>query len=414
MKAWATTYIPPIASYPTPTLRLTNSLTSNKEEISEDVVSMYVCGITPYDATHLGHAATYLAFDLVNRYLRFSGREVKYIQNITDVDDPLLERANRDGVLWEQLAEDQISLFRDDMISLRILPPDHYMGAVETIPWVIKVIEELQNSGAVYQIESDLYFDITFDSKFSSYTNLSLEEQRSIFSERGGDPNRSGKRHPLDCLIWKGKRAGEPHWPSPFGDGRPGWHIECTAIALEYLTPPISIQGGGSDLHFPHHSMCAAEGRVLTGKDFAQRFVHTGMIGLDGEKMSKSRGNLKFVSVLRGQSVDPMALRIALLAGHYRSDRSWSDDLLARSERRLDLWRRAIASPYGGDVSHLIKDILAALSDDLDTPLAFSFVDEWATKRLNELTGGNLKSSMDTSEIGQLSRFLDAVLGIAL
>lgn len=414
MKAWATTYIPPLAGFSTPTLRLTNSLTGEKQEIGEEKVSMYVCGITPYDATHLGHAATYLAFDLINRYLKFSGKQVEYIQNITDVDDPLLERANRDGVQWEKLAQDQISLFRDDMISLRILPPDHYMGAVETIPWVIRAIEELQRRGTVYQVDDDLYFDITSDPNFDTYTALSLDEQRAIFAERGGDPDRRGKRNPLDCLIWKGKRDGEPHWPSPFGDGRPGWHIECTAIALEYLTAPISIQGGGSDLHFPHHSMCAAEGRVLTGTNFAQRFVHTGMIGLDGEKMSKSRGNLKFVSVMRNQSVDSMALRLALLSGHYRSDRSWSDELLATSEHRLDLWRSAIASPYGGDVTPLIEKVLQALSDDLDTPSAFSLIDDWARQRLNALELGNSGVSTDTTEIGQLSRFLDGVLGVAL
>jgi L-cysteine:1D-myo-inositol 2-amino-2-deoxy-alpha-D-glucopyranoside ligase len=414
MKAWATSYIPPLSGFSTPTLRLTNSLTGEKEEVGEEKVSMYVCGITPYDATHLGHAATYLAFDLINRYLKFSGKDVQYIQNITDVDDPLLERANRDGQQWEQLAQDQIALFRDDMVSLRILPPDHYMGAVETIPWVISAIEELKDRGAVYQLENDLYFDITTDPKFSTYTALTVDQQRAIFAERGGDPNRTGKRNPLDCLIWKGKQVGEPYWPSPFGDGRPGWHIECTAIALEYLTAPISIQGGGSDLHFPHHSMCAAEGRVLTGTDFAKRFVHTGMIGLDGEKMSKSRGNLKFVSVMRSQAVDSMALRIALLAGHYRADRSWSDDLLKNAEQRLEMWRRGISSPYGGDVSGLIERILIALSDDLNTPLAFAHVDDWARKRLNELTRNSSEASEDVSQIGQLSRFLDAVLGIAL
>ena len=304
--------------------------------VTEKKVSMYVCGITPYDATHLGHAATYLAFDLVNRYVRLTGRSIEYVQNITDVDDPLLERANRDGVNWEQLANNQISLFRDDMTALRIIPPDHYMGAVETIPWVISAIEELQRNGAVYQIENDLYFDITCDLQFDSYNQLSRAEQIAIFAERGGDPEREGKRNPLDCLIWRGAREGEPSWSSPFGPGRPGWHIECTAIALQYLQAPISIQGGGSDLHFPHHTMCAAEGKVLTGQNFAQRFVHAGMIGLDGEKMSKSRGNLKFVSVMRNSGIDPLALRVALLSGHYRSDRPWSDALLKSAEERLE------------------------------------------------------------------------------
>ena len=379
--------------------------------VTEKKVSMYVCGITPYDATHLGHAATYLAFDLVNRYVRLTGRSIEYVQNITDVDDPLLERANRDGVNWEQLANNQISLFRDDMTALRIIPPDHYMGAVETIPWVISAIEELQRNDAVYQIESDLYFDITCDLQFDSYNQLSQAEQIAIFAERGGDPEREGKRNPLDCLIWRGAREGEPSWSSPFGPGRPGWHIECTAIALQYLQAPISIQGGGSDLHFPHHTMCAAEGKVLTGQNFAQRFVHAGMIGLDGEKMSKSRGNLKFVSVMRNSGIDPLALRVALLSGHYRSDRPWSDALLKSAEERLELWRTAFSSPYGGDVEPLILGIARHLSDDLDTSGAFSLIDSWAQSRVTSFAR---EDGSSVSQIGQLGRFLDAALGIAL
>lgn len=382
------------------------------EEISEANLSMYVCGITPYDATHLGHAATYLSFDLIHRYSLAIGKSVSYIQNITDVDDPLLERANRDHVSWVNLAENQIALFRDDMTALRVLPPHHYMGAVETIPWVIEAIASLEKSGAVYRVEDDLYFDISSDGSFNSYSTLSVEERKLIFGERGGDPNRSGKRNPLDCLIWRAHREGEPSWPSPYGPGRPGWHIECTAIALKYLTAPISIQGGGSDLHFPHHSMCAAQGRVLTGVDFARRFVHTGMIGLNGEKMSKSRGNLKFVSVMRNKGIDPMLLRIALLSGHYRADREWSDGLLSESELRLNLWREAFSSPYGGHVEKLIMNISAAISDDLNTPKAFALIDEWAKNRLHSLAHTESSDSVDA--IGQLSRYLDGVLGIAL
>lgn len=382
------------------------------EEISEANLSMYVCGITPYDATHLGHAATYLSFDLIHRYSLAIGKSVSYIQNITDVDDPLLERANRDHVSWVNLAENQIALFRDDMAALRVLPPHHYMGAVETIPWVIEAIASLEKRGAIYRVEDDLYFDISSDGSFNSYSTLSVEERKLIFAERGGDPDRSGKRNPLDCLIWRASREGEPSWPSPYGPGRPGWHIECTAIALQYLTAPISIQGGGSDLHFPHHSMCAAQGQVLTGVDFARRFVHTGMIGLNGEKMSKSRGNLKFVSVMRNKGIDPMLLRIALLSGHYRADREWSDGLLSESELRLNLWREAFSSPYGGQVEKLIMNISAAISDDLNTPKAFALIDEWAKNRLHSLVHAESSDSVDA--IGQLSRYLDGVLGIAL
>ena len=412
MKAWSTSYIPPLENRSLPTLKLYNSVSRQIEEISEANLSMYVCGITPYDATHLGHAATYLSFDLIHRYSLAIGKSVSYIQNITDVDDPLLERANRDHVSWVNLAENQIALFRDDMTALRVLPPHHYMGAVETIPWVIEAIASLEKSGAVYRVEDDLYFDISSDGSFNSYSTLSVEERKLIFGERGGDPDRSGKRNPLDCLIWRAHREGEPSWPSPYGPGRPGWHIECTAIALKYLTAPISIQGGGSDLHFPHHSMCAAQGRVLTGVDFARRFVHTGMIGLNGEKMSKSRGNLKFVSVMRNKGIDPMLLRIALLSGHYRADREWSDGLLSESELRLNLWREAFSSPYGGHVEKLLMNISAAISDDLNTPKAFALIDEWAKNRLHSLAHTESSDSVDA--IGQLSRYLDGVLGIAL
>lgn len=412
MKAWSTSYIPPLENRSLPTLKLYNSVSRQIEEISEANLSMYVCGITPYDATHLGHAATYLSFDLIHRYSLATGKSVSYIQNITDVDDPLLERANRDHVSWVNLAENQIALFRDDMTALRVLPPHHYMGAVETIPWVIEAIASLKKSGAVYRVEDDLYFDISSDGSFNSYSTLSAEERKLIFGERGGDPDRSGKRNPLDCLIWRAHREGEPSWPSPYGPGRPGWHIECTAIALKYLTAPISIQGGGSDLHFPHHSMCAAQGRVLTGVDFARRFVHTGMIGLNGEKMSKSRGNLKFVSVMRNKGIDPMLLRIALLSGHYRADREWSDGLLSESELRLNLWREAFSSPYGGHVEKLIMNISAAISDDLNTPKAFALIDEWAKNRLHSLAHTESSDSVDA--IGQLSRYLDGLLGIAL
>lgn len=411
MKSWAPVYLPPNAEREFPTLSIHNSLTGKSDPITENPVSMYVCGITPYDATHLGHAATYLTFDVINRYLRLTGREVHYVQNITDVDDPLLERAQRDNVEWQSLATSQISLFRDDMTALRVLPPDHYMGAVETIPWVVDAVNELKKRNSVYELEGDLYFQISSDPNFNSYNALSIEAQVAIFAERGGDPQRPGKRNPLDCLIWRSERAGEPAWPSPFGAGRPGWHIECTAIALKYLSAPISIQGGGSDLHFPHHTMCAAEGKVLTGKEFAKRFVHAGMIALDGEKMSKSKGNLKFVSVMRAEGIDPLVIRIALLSGHYRADRPWSDALLQQSQTRLTLWRAAFSSPYGGDVETLIMAMAERLSDDLDTPGAFELLDAWAGERLRTLTS---EERVAVTDIGQLSRFLDAALGIAL
>ena len=236
----------------------------------EGPARVYVCGITPYDATHLGHAATYVAFDLLNRAWRNAGHDVTYVQNVTDVDDPLLERATKVGVDWVELAERETELFRQDMTALRVLPPTHYVGAVESIQLVVDLVKRLQEAGAVYQVEDDLYFSVTADPAFGEESGLTRDEMLTIFPERGGDPDRAGKKDPLDCVVWRGERPGEPSWDSPFGPGRPGWHIECAAIALDTLGTTFDVQGGGSDLIFPHHEMCAGESQVATGRPFAR------------------------------------------------------------------------------------------------------------------------------------------------
>lgn len=369
---------------------------------------MYVCGITPYDATHLGHAATYLAFDLINRYLRATGAEVNYVQNITDIDDPLLERANRDGVDWKDLAHQQIDLFRSDMENLRVIPPAHYIGAVDAIPLVVDAIKELSSLSTIYQVDLDQYFSVRADDRFGSRSHLSQEEMVSIFSQRGGDPTRAGKKDPLDCLVWMSQRPNEPGWESAIGLGRPGWHIECTAIALKYLDPSdldstlIDIQGGGSDLIFPHHEMCAAQAHVLTGKELAASYVHTGMIGLDGEKMSKSKGNLVFVSRLVASGTDPMAIRWALMSDHYRTDRMWSDSLLLEAEAQWESLKKAVDSEQCAPTESVIDGLIKALSDDLETPKVLSILNQWSAETLSGKTGG---SSVDLREV------LDALLG---
>jgi len=372
---------------------------------------MYVCGITPYDATHLGHAATYLTFDLINRYLRATGAQVSYVQNITDIDDPLLERANRDGVDWSELAQQQIDLFRSDMVHLRVIPPAHYIGAVEAIPLVVQAISELEEQSSIYPVDSDLYFSVKKDSDFGSRSNFSQAKMLEIFAERGGDPDRVGKSDPLDCLVWMSQRVNEPGWDSSLGKGRPGWHIECTAIALEYLDPSdleetlIDIQGGGSDLIFPHHEMCAAQARVITGKELAASYVHAGMIGLDGEKMSKSKGNLVFVSRLIADGVDPMVIRWALMSDHYRSDRMWSDDVLQEAHVATDQLTAALAQQDCAPTQDLINSMVLALSDDLDTPLIVSQLKSWSSLTLSGAQGGNSD---------QLRVALDALLGLKI
>ncbi|MFD0905789.1 cysteine--1-D-myo-inosityl 2-amino-2-deoxy-alpha-D-glucopyranoside ligase, partial [Actinomadura sediminis] len=305
---------------------------------------MYVCGITPYDATHLGHANTYLAFDLVNRVWRDLGHDVHYVQNATDVDDPLLERARETGEDWRDLADREIELFRADMTALRILPPDRYIGAVEAIPLVVEMIEKLRGRDAAYDVDGDVYFPVAADPAFGKVSRLTRAEMAPLFAERGGDPDRPGKRDPLDALLWLRRRPDEPGWDSPFGEGRPGWHVECSAISVEYLGMGFDVEGGGSDLAFPHHEMSASHAQVATGeRPHARAYVHAGMVGLDGEKMSKSRGNLVFVSKLRESGADPMAIRLALLARHYRSDWEWTGAQLDGAAERLARWRAAVA-----------------------------------------------------------------------
>ncbi|MGI8902021.1 MAG: cysteine--1-D-myo-inosityl 2-amino-2-deoxy-alpha-D-glucopyranoside ligase [Nocardioides sp.] len=370
---------------------------------------MYVCGITPYDATHLGHAATYVAFDLLNRAWRDAGHEVLYIQNVTDVDDPLLERATATGVDWQDLAETQIELFREDMTALRVLSPDQYVGAVESIPFVVELVRQLQERGVAYDVDGDLYFSVHSDPRFGAVSGLDDAHMLEVFAERGGDPDRTGKKHPLDCLLWQAERPGEPAWDTELGRGRPGWHIECSSIALRHLGAGFDVQGGGSDLAFPHHEMSASEAQAaLDGLSFAQAYVHAGMVGYEGEKMSKSKGNLVLVSRLRQEGVDPMAIRLALLRHHYRTDWEWTNRALGVAQTWLEDWRIAAASPSGAPSAPVVAAVRAALANDLDAPTATDAVRRWSV-RTNE--------GADTSEPGAgdvVRRLLDARLGIRL
>jgi L-cysteine:1D-myo-inositol 2-amino-2-deoxy-alpha-D-glucopyranoside ligase len=411
MQSWTSLSVPDYKVNVDSKVKIWDTEAQAMAEVSETEIKLYVCGITPYDATHMGHAATYITFDLLQRLLMIQGKNVSYVQNITDVDDPLLERAIRDNLDWQDLATKEIELFKDDMSALRVLPPQHYIGAVEAIPLVIKAIEKLISKEAVYKIDNDLYFDISSDLNFGDRSHLSIDQMIEIFAQRGGDPTLVGKRNKLDCLLWRAHREGEPSWDSPFGAGRPGWHIECTAIALEYLGSSITIQGGGSDLIFPHHEMCAAQGEVMNNATFAQYFMHTGMIGYQGEKMSKSKGNLVFVSKLREAGIDAMAIRLALLANHYRSDREWDDALLQDATDRLTKWRKGFAKPEGPEIEATISDVVDALNNDLDTTKALAHIDSWVEKAIAD---SNSEKNSKLSNTGTLARFVDAVLGIAI
>ena len=382
MHAWPTPSVPAVAGTPAP-LKLYDTADQLVKEVdttpdANGEVGLYVCGITPYDSTHLGHAATYLTFDLVQRQLIANGHAVHYVQNITDVDDPLFERAARDGVDWRELGTSQIDLFRSDMEILSVIPPRDYIGAMESVDEVITMVQRLLAKGAAYELDhGDIYASIEATQQFGYESNLDRATMAQFFAERGGDPEREGKRDPLDALIWRGHREGEPAWESPFGPGRPGWHVECSAIATNRLGAHFAIQGGGSDLAFPHHEFSAAHAEAALDVDrMASHYVHAGMIALDGVKMSKSLGNLVFVHKLSEQGHDPSAIRLAVFAGHYRTDRDFSDAILDEAEARLARWREQL----GGEASEaeaiaVVDELRAHLANDLDTPRALTLID---------------------------------------
>ncbi|MDK1473553.1 cysteine--1-D-myo-inosityl 2-amino-2-deoxy-alpha-D-glucopyranoside ligase [Streptomyces sp. 549] len=409
MHAWPASEVPALPGTGRD-LRIHDTATGGRVTLAHGPVArLYVCGITPYDATHLGHAATYNAFDLVQRVWLDNQRQVHYVQNVTDVDDPLLERALATGEDWAALAERETALFREDMTALRMLPPAHFVGAVEAIPGIVPLVERLRDSGAAYELDGDVYFSVESDPHFGEVSGLDAATMRQLSAERGGDPDRPGKKNPLDPMLWMAARDGEPHWDGhSLGPGRPGWHIECVAIALKHLGMGFDMQGGGSDLAFPHHEMGASHAQALTGEfPFAQSYVHAGMVALDGEKMSKSKGNLVFVSALRRAGTDPAAIRLALLAHHYRSDWEYTEAVLDEAVARLARWRAAVSRPDGPAAEGMLDAVREALADDLDAPAALRAVDLWAETQA--AVGGT-----DEGAPGLVSRTVDALLGVAL
>ncbi|TFD25998.1 MULTISPECIES: cysteine--1-D-myo-inosityl 2-amino-2-deoxy-alpha-D-glucopyranoside ligase [Cryobacterium] len=395
-----------------------------------DSARLYVCGITPYDATHIGHANTYLAFDTLQRVWIDAGYRVHYAQNVTDVDDPLLERATATGVHWRDLAESQVELFRTDMKALGIIPPNDFVAVTEVIDEIAAAVAVLQEAGLAYPVPTgdaiaeadgtiavDLYFDIRAAEASTGWalgdeSNLDLDSMLRLFAERGGDPDRAGKRDPLDPLLWKAARSGEPAWESPVGAGRPGWHIECSVIALKELGIDFTVQGGGSDLIFPHHDMSAGHAQALSGHPLAGVYSHTGMVAYQGEKMSKSLGNLVLVSGLRAQGIDPRAIRLALLARHYRTDWEWTDALLEEAIARLSVWsaafgasavsaaKNAASMEAPGTAASLVQSLRLALRHDLNTPEALKLVDDAAAGQLDD--------------VSLVNRAISALLGVAL
>lgn len=348
--------------------------------VAERKAGLYVCGITPYDATHLGHAFTYLAFDTLLRAWKDAGVTTHYVQNVTDIDDPLLERAKQTQTDWRLLADSQIALFKCDMDALSMVPPDDYVAVTESIELIASSVSELLQRGYAYHVPSpagsadDIYFDVAAAERDTSWrlglvSGFEYDDMLRLSAERGGDPYRAGKRNPLDPCLWRAPRHDEPSWSSSLGQGRPGWHIECSAIAVDILGENFTVQGGGLDLVFPHHEFSAAHATALTFEPLAQVYAHAGLVGYQGEKMSKSRGNLVFVSRLLAEGLDPSALRLALLTHHYRSSWEWFDEMALDASRLLERWRAS--STKQNDVVHsaeIIEELRRYLADDLDTP----------------------------------------------
>ena len=410
MQSWSAPVVPSLPGNGRP-LRLYDTASDEiRPTAPGETARIYVCGITPYDATHLGHAATYLAFDLIQRVWLDNGHQVHFVQNVTDVDDPLLDRARDTGADWSELARQETQLFRDDMTALRVLPPRDYVGVVESVDEIAASVAMLLEAGLAYRLDDDVYATIEGSGHFGYESRYTTDEMLALFAERGGDPDRPGKRNPLDALLWRGRREGEPSWESAVGAGRPGWHIECSVIARNRLGMRIDVQGGGSDLRFPHHEHSAAHAEALTGEwPFARHYVHAGMIALDGEKMSKSRGNLVFVSKLRGARVDPMAIRLALLDGHYRADREWTGGRLPAAERRLHEWRQAVSSEVAPDGGRVLEQLRDRLADDLDSAGAIAVLDRWAADTLH-----HRHDHADAATPGLVRASVDALLGIQL
>lgn len=375
MRSWTRPEVPSLEGHG-PIPRVRDTATGVFVEAGD--ASLYVCGITPYDATHVGHASTYLAFDTLVRVWLDAGLTVRFTENVTDIDDPLLERAAATGVDWRDLAAGEIDRFRGDMQALRLVPPTEFVAVTDEIGPVGDAVSILLDRGSAYRVEDDVYFDIAASAgpwQLGAVSGLDRAEMLTLSAERGGDPDREGKRDPLDPLLWRGARPGEPSWPSAVGSGRPGWHIECTVIAERTLGVPFGVNGGGEDLVFPHHEFTEAHTGALTGTRHAVAHVHAGLVSFQGEKISKSLGNLVLVSTLVDSGVDPRAIRLAVLAQHYRDDWEWSDEVLATAQQRLQRWL-AWALGRSGTRTSLVAELRGSLSADLGTPAAIAAVDE--------------------------------------
>jgi len=387
-----------------PSMRLYNTATRAVEPftVRDNTVSMYVCGVTPYDTTHVGHGFTYVAFDTLARHLAHKGYDVRYVQNVTDIDDDILKRAARDGVAWDALGREQTTIYLRDMVALNVTTPEIYVRATNEIPTMVKIAHALLDRGLAYERGGSVYYRVASDPAFGqTLTTLSYDEMLATANANGNYPDDPNKEDPLDFVLWQAAKPGEPSWESPWGQGRPGWHIECSALSLSYLGQQIDIHGGGSDLVFPHHSCEIAQSVPYTGvAPFARYWVHTAMVRQDGEKMSKSLGNMTFVrDVLHAHHPD--ALRLYLLDHHYRGVWEYQTNGPETMDTAAAQMREA-AGVEGGtglalDVSRQRERFFNAMDDDLQTPDAIASCREVAAAILQAAAdGGDVRAAQDS------------------
>jgi L-cysteine:1D-myo-inositol 2-amino-2-deoxy-alpha-D-glucopyranoside ligase len=362
-------------------------------------VRMYVCGITPYDSTHLGHAATYLTYDLLIRRLEELGHEVRYVRNVTDVDDSILPKARELGIPYLELAAAEMARFHGDMDALELRAPTVEPRATESIDLIIELVGRLLESGNAYRTDGTVYFDVSTFPRFGELSHCSEEEMVRLARERGGNPDDPHRRRPLDFVLWQPSLADEPAWTAPFGTGRPGWHIECSAMAMHEHGPTTDLHGGGTDLIFPHHECEIAQSESITGKQFVTHWLHSAMVDYEGEKMSKSLGNLVFVDELL-KTADPRAIRLALMRHHYRHGFEWYHTDLEEGSALLRRLLAAAALPSGPDPRLFARRVRDAIDDDLDSPRALEALDDLASAVLSG--GDDPNARIVLCELGQL------------
>lgn len=373
-------------------------------------VTMYVCGVTPYDTTHVGHARTFLLFDVLRRYLAYQGVEVRYCQNVTDVDDPLFERANRDKIDWRELAEREVAQFQQDCAGLNIIPPDYFPRASQVIDQMIPIIEKLINLGHAYVRDGNVYFSIKTDPDYGAMTRMGYSDMLATANDHGNNPDDPRKEDPLDFVLWQTGEPGDPTWPSPWGEGRPGWHIECTTMATQFLGPQLDIHGGGRDLIFPHHPSEIAQTEPVTGvKPFVRFWMHAGLVWLDGDKMSKSLGNMVFIrDALKAYRGD--TIRWYLLSQHYHDDFYYERADVPQYENNAETLSLALRAT-GGDGAALDGEeaklaFFAALDNNMDTPTALTQIETLAGAVLDAAESGR-----DIASAQEALRTMAGVIG---